>query len=113
MSTANLRTLPAGENLGIIEALWGVLAVDEGSLVSPAWPEEALRRTEADFAAGRIQMVDCDDAQEELWKRLMEVRVLRSAHEDLADGTHRVRAWNPSTAREPLSGSGPLSSVER
>lgn len=66
MSIAELRKLPADEKLKIIEALWGDLAADEQSFASPAWHEEALRKTEADFAAGRIQALDWDEAKKEL-----------------------------------------------
>ena len=60
MSTAQLSKLPADEKLGIING---------GPLVSPAWEEEALQKTEADFAAGRIENLDCDVAQKKLRKR--------------------------------------------
>jgi len=68
MSIAELRKLPPDEKLKIIEALWSDLAADE-SFESPAWHAEELRKTEADFAAGRVETVDWEDAKKELRKR--------------------------------------------
>jgi hypothetical protein len=69
MSIAELRKLPPIEKLKIIEALWADLAENPDSFASPAWHEEALRKTEADFAAGRIEVLDWKDAKRELRKR--------------------------------------------
>ncbi len=69
MSIAELRKLPAAEKLKIIEALWSDLAADEDSFPSPAWHEEALRGTEAEFAAGRTEILDWEEAKKELRKR--------------------------------------------
>jgi putative addiction module component (TIGR02574 family) len=69
VSIAELRKLPAVEKLKIIEALWSDLAADDESLRSPAWHEEELRRTEADFAAGRVETIDWEDAKKELRRR--------------------------------------------
>jgi hypothetical protein len=70
MSIAELRKLPAAEGLKIIEALWSDLSADEESFVSPAWHEEALRTTEADFAAGRMEVLDWEDAKGESCHRI-------------------------------------------
>jgi putative addiction module component (TIGR02574 family) len=69
MSIAELRKLPSDEKLRIIEALWGDLASDEESLASPRWHEQELGKTEADFAAGRIEVLDWEDAKKELRKK--------------------------------------------
>jgi Putative addiction module component len=69
MSLAELRKLPATEKLKIIEALWSDLAQDEESFASPGWHENALRETEADFAAGRAEVLDWEDAKKELRRR--------------------------------------------
>jgi putative addiction module component (TIGR02574 family) len=69
MSIAELHKLPADEKLKIIEALWGDLAADDAAFVSPKWHEDELRKTEADFAAGRVEAVDWEDAKKELRKR--------------------------------------------
>jgi hypothetical protein len=49
--------------------LWSDLADDEESFACPGWHEEALRKTEAEFAAGRIEILDWEDAKKELRKR--------------------------------------------
>jgi putative addiction module component (TIGR02574 family) len=69
VSIAELRKLPAAEKLKIIETLWADLAQDDESVSSPAWHEEALRKTEAEFAAGRIEVLNWEDAKKELRKR--------------------------------------------
>ena len=69
MSIAELRKLPPTEKLRIIEALWSDLAADEESFPSPAWHEEELRRTEAEFAAGRIEVLDWEEAKKQLRRR--------------------------------------------
>jgi len=69
MSIAELRKLPSTEKLKIIEALWSDLAEDEESFSSPAWHEDALRQTEAEFAAGRVEVLDWEGAKRELRKR--------------------------------------------
>jgi putative addiction module component (TIGR02574 family) len=69
MSIAELRKLPPDEKLKIIETLWGDLAGDEASFESPAWHGEELRKTEAAFKAGRIEVVDWEDGKKELRKR--------------------------------------------
>jgi putative addiction module component (TIGR02574 family) len=69
MSIAELRKLPPAEKMKIIEVLWSDLATDESAFASPAWHEEELRKTEADFAAGRIEKLDWEEAKKELRKR--------------------------------------------
>jgi len=69
MSISELRKLPREEKLKIIEALWEDIAGDEEAFESPAWHAEELRRTEADLAAGKIEVLDWDDAKERLRKR--------------------------------------------
>ena len=69
MSITELRRLPPSEKLKIIEALWSDFAADEDSFESPAWHEEELRKTEAEHAAGRIEVLDWEDAKKELRKR--------------------------------------------
>jgi putative addiction module component (TIGR02574 family) len=69
MSIAELRKLPSDEKLRIIEALWGDLTADDVSYTSPTWHEDELRKTEADFAAGRIEVLDWENAKKELRNR--------------------------------------------
>ena len=69
MSIAELRRLPREEKLKIIETLWSDLAADDDSFESPAWHGDELRKTEAEFAAGRVEVLDWEDAKKELRKR--------------------------------------------
>jgi putative addiction module component (TIGR02574 family) len=69
MSIAELRKLPPSEKLKIIEVLWGDLAADEDSFESPAWHEEELKKTESEYAAGRVEAMDWEEAKRELRKR--------------------------------------------
>ncbi len=69
MSIAELRKLPPIEKMKIIETLWGDLAADEESFESPAWHGTELRKTEADFAAGRVEVMDWEDAKKQLRKQ--------------------------------------------
>ncbi|MCX6955075.1 MAG: addiction module protein [Verrucomicrobia bacterium] len=68
MSIAELRKLPAADKMKIIEVLWGDLAAEEAAVASPAWHADELKKTEAEFAAGRIEAVDWDEAKKELRK---------------------------------------------
>jgi putative addiction module component (TIGR02574 family) len=69
MSIAELRRLPAGEKLQIIEQLWGDFAAGREDYTSPDWHGEALAQTEKDFKEGRIDMVAWEDAKSELRRR--------------------------------------------
>jgi putative addiction module component (TIGR02574 family) len=69
MSIAELRKLPPNEKLKIIETLWADIAADDQSFSSPAWHEQELQKTEAELAAGRIEVMDWEDAKKELRKR--------------------------------------------
>jgi putative addiction module component (TIGR02574 family) len=69
MSIAELRKLPRDEKLKIIETLWSDLAADDESFESPTWHAEELRKTEAELAAGRVEILDWEHAKKELRKR--------------------------------------------
>lgn len=69
MSIAELRKLPKAEKLRIIQALWEDLASDDDAVPSPAWHEDELRKTEADYSAGRVDVVDWEEAKLEMRKR--------------------------------------------
>lgn len=56
--------------LKIIEALWGDIADDEASFPSPAWHEQALQETAAEFEAGQIESLDWEEAKKALRQRL-------------------------------------------
>jgi hypothetical protein len=69
MSVAELRDLPPAEKLRIIETLWNDLANEPESLESPLWHEKALQETETEFAAGRLEKLDWQEAKRELRSR--------------------------------------------
>lgn len=69
MSIAELRKLPSEEKLRIIEAVWGDLVEEDPAFVGPAWHEQELRRTEAEFSAGRVESVEWERAKTELGRR--------------------------------------------
>lgn len=69
MSIAELRKLPPDEKLKLIEILWSDLAANDKSFPSPAWHDEELRKTEAEFAAGRVEAVDWEEGKKELRRR--------------------------------------------
>lgn len=66
MSIAELHKLPRAEKQRIIEELWDDLTADEAALDSPAWHEPELRKTEAEFATGRTEIIDWDEAKQRL-----------------------------------------------
>ena len=66
MTITELHQLPAIEKLKIIEALWGDLAGDEGSLPPLPWHEAELKETEEKFLAGSIELLDWEQAKKEL-----------------------------------------------
>jgi putative addiction module component (TIGR02574 family) len=69
MSITELRKLPHSEKLRIIETLWDDLAADDESFPSPAWHEQELRKTQAEFEAGRVEVLDWQEAKKELRQR--------------------------------------------
>lgn len=69
MSMTELHKLSPTEKLKVIEALWSDLAADENAFPSPVWHEQELRKTEAEFAAGGLEILDWEDAKAELRKR--------------------------------------------
>jgi hypothetical protein len=66
MSITELHKLPAVEKLKIIEALWGDLVGEEGSLPDLFWHETELKETEEEFLAGSIEVLDWQQAKKEL-----------------------------------------------
>lgn len=67
VNIAELHKLPSLEKLKIIELLWDDL--EEDSLQSLSWHETELKKTEADFLAGNIKVVDWQQAKKELRAR--------------------------------------------
>jgi putative addiction module component (TIGR02574 family) len=66
MSIAELRKLPRTEKLEIVEALWSDLTDDPETLECPPWHEDALKQTESEFKAGRIEALDWEAAKKQL-----------------------------------------------
>lgn len=69
VSLTELRQLPAIEKFKIIEMLWGDLEKEEKSIPAFAWHETELKKTEADFLAGNIEIIDWQLAKKELRAR--------------------------------------------
>jgi hypothetical protein len=68
VSIAELPKLPSGEKLRITETLWADLA-GEDAFESPVWHEQELKKTEEDFAAGRIEAIHWEGAKKEVRAR--------------------------------------------
>ena len=69
MSVAELRALPRAEKIKIIETLWSDLAGEPEAFESPEWHGDELRKTEAEFAKGNVQVMDWSEAKKELRKQ--------------------------------------------
>lgn len=69
MSIAELRLLPNSEKLRIIETLWADLSADDAAFDSPSWHADDLKKTEDELKAGRVSVVDWNEAKKELRKR--------------------------------------------
>lgn len=61
-----LHKLPAIEKLKIIEALWSDLAGNEDNIPALAWHATELQKTEEQFQAGDIDIVDWQQAKKAL-----------------------------------------------
>jgi hypothetical protein len=66
MSIADLRKLPPSEKFKIVQELWSDLVETPDEVPSPAWHEEELKKTEAEFAAGRQIPIDLAEAKKML-----------------------------------------------
>jgi imidazoleglycerol phosphate synthase glutamine amidotransferase subunit HisH len=66
MSITELHKLPAIEKLKIIEALWNDLANDESNIPQMSWHETELKKTEEKFLAGKLEILDWQQAKKEL-----------------------------------------------
>ena len=69
MSITKPRKVPTKDELKGIEPKWVAIASNEASFASPKWHEEELRRTERDFAAGKVEVLDWEDVKKELRRR--------------------------------------------
>lgn len=61
----DLKSLPKSEKLMLMEDLWRDLSAMDG-FESPSWHEEELRKTEADYRAGKVESLDWDEAKKQL-----------------------------------------------
>jgi hypothetical protein len=69
MNITELHNLSAVEKLKIIEALWGDLVGDESSLPGLSGHETELKKTEENYLAGSIEVLDWQQAKKELRSR--------------------------------------------
>lgn len=69
MSILELRQLPNKEKIMFIDTLWGDLVAEEISIQMPSWHETELRKTEADYKAGKIASIDWEEAKKSLRAR--------------------------------------------
>jgi hypothetical protein len=69
MNISELRKLPNIEKLKIIESLWSDLTATDAPVQVPHWHESVLKSTEAEYAAGRMEVLDWQEAKKELRKR--------------------------------------------
>lgn len=63
--TIDLKSLPKSEKLILMEDLWRDLSAND-DFDSPSWHEDELQKTEADYAAGKVEILDWEDAKKQL-----------------------------------------------
>ncbi|MCC7518801.1 MAG: addiction module protein [Verrucomicrobiae bacterium] len=68
-TTIQLEKMSRTEKLKVMEALWEDLSRNEAEVESPFWHQDALRETEARYAAGQETPVDWDAAKKALRDR--------------------------------------------
>jgi hypothetical protein len=69
IDTNAIKKLSREEKLQVMEAIWEDLSVDEETIESPVWHQEALKESEQRRVAGRENILDWKDAKKELRKR--------------------------------------------
>jgi hypothetical protein len=69
IDTTAIKKLSREEKLQVMEAIWEDLSVDEETIESPVWHQEALKESEQRRVAGRENILDWKDAKRELRKR--------------------------------------------
>lgn len=69
IDTTAIKKLSREEKLQIMEAIWEDLSVEEETIESPVWHQEALKESEQRRMAGRENILDWKDAKRELRKR--------------------------------------------
>ena len=63
--TIDLKSLPKSQKLMLMEDLWRDLSASD-DVESPPWHEEELIKTEADYAAGKVESLDWEDSKKQL-----------------------------------------------
>jgi len=69
IDTTAIKKLSREEKLQVMEAIWEDLSVDEETIESPVWHQEALKKSEQRRVTGRENILDWKDAKKELRKR--------------------------------------------
>jgi hypothetical protein len=69
IDTNAIKKLSREEKLQVMEAIWEDLSVDEETIESPVWHQEALKESGQRRVAGRENILDWKDAKKELRKR--------------------------------------------
>lgn len=67
--TIEINHLSREEKIMIMEAIWNDLSSDEEQVESPDWHKEALLETERRFSSGQEEILDWQNAKQELRKR--------------------------------------------
>ena len=65
-----LSKLSVAQKLDLMETLWADLTRDEQNLKSPAWHETVLKDREQAFAAGKVTVLDWEQAKGRIKKRV-------------------------------------------
>ncbi len=69
ISRIDIAKMTRAEKLQALEAIWADLLEGTSEIESPAWHENALRRTEAGLSEGQERILDWEDAKRELKDR--------------------------------------------
>ena len=69
IDTTAIKKLSREEKLQVMEAIWEDLSVEEETIESSVWHQEALKESEQRRMAGRENILDWKDAKRELRKR--------------------------------------------
>ncbi len=69
ISRHDIAKMTRAEKLQALEAIWADLLEEAPEIESPAWHEDALRKTEAGLGAGKERILDWEEAKLELSNR--------------------------------------------
>ncbi|MEK6539948.1 MAG: addiction module protein [Deltaproteobacteria bacterium] len=65
-----LSQLSFAQKLGLMETLWADLTRDETKIESPAWHKTVLKDREKAFAAGKVTVLDWEQAKKRIRKKV-------------------------------------------